>query len=165
MTDDHQHPDDHDHDHEGSHSHGVTADANMRYVLIALGLIALFMIGEVVAAILAGSLVLFADAGHMLTDVGALGISAWAIRLAARPASGSWTYGLKRAEILSAAANGVALVAIALLIGMEAIMRLISPQHVEGGVILVVAIIGAVVNLWQRPIARASTSEVPMPTL
>jgi cobalt-zinc-cadmium efflux system protein len=147
MTDDHQHPDDHDHDHEGSHSHGVTADANMRYVLIALGLIALFMIGEVVAAILAGSLVLFADAGHMLTDVGALGISAWAIRLAARPASGSWTYGLKRAEILSAAANGVALVAIALLIGMEAIMRLISPQHVEGGVILVVAIIGAVVNL------------------
>jgi cobalt-zinc-cadmium efflux system protein len=149
MSDDHRsadHADHEDHKHSG-HSHGIAADANMRYVLIALGLIAAFMIGEVIAAFIAGSLVLFADAGHMLTDVGALGISAWAIRLAARPASGSWTYGLKRAEILSAAANGVALVAIALLIGVEAIMRFISPQHVEGGVILVVAIIGAVVNL------------------
>lgn len=119
----------------------------MRYVLTALALIALFMVGEVAAAFLAGSMVLFADAGHMLTDVGALGASAWAIRLASRPASGSWTYGLKRAEILSAAANGVALAAIALLIAVEAVIRLISPQPVEGGVILLAAAIGALVNL------------------
>lgn len=130
-----------------NHSHSVTADSNMRYVLIALVLIALFMVGEVVAAFLSGSLVLFADAGHMLTDVGALGISAWAIHLSARPASGPWTYGWKRADILSAAANGVALAAIAVLIGVEAILRLLSPQRVEGGVVLVVAIIGALVNL------------------
>jgi len=142
-------PDDHDGtDHEShGHSHGVVPDANMRYVLIALGLIATFMVGEVAAAILSGSLVLFADAGHMLTDVAALGVSAWAIRLAARPAQGSWTYGFKRAEILSAAANGVALVAIGLLIGVEAVKRLASPGHVTGGVVLVVAIVGAVVNV------------------
>lgn len=137
-----------DYGHGGhDHSHGVAGDANMRYVLIALGLIAMFMIGEVVAAFVARSLVLFADAGHMLTDVAALGISAWAIHLAARPASGSWTYGLKRAEVLSAAANGVALVAIGLLIGVESIMRLITPRHVEGGVVLVVAVIGVVINV------------------
>lgn len=146
MSDDQRSTNHDDHESHG-HSHGIASDANMRYVLIALGLIGAFMIGEIVAAILAGSLVLFADAGHMLTDVGALGVSAWAIRLAARPARGSWTYGLKRAEILSAAANGVALAAIGLLIGVEAILRLMSPQHVTGGVVLVVALIGAVVNV------------------
>ncbi len=132
--------------HEG-HGHGVAVDADMRYVVTALCLISAFMIGEVIAAIVSGSLVLFADAGHMLTDVGALGLSAWAIHLAARPASGTWTYGLKRVEILSAAANGVALVLIGLAIGVDAVLRLTSPHPVKGGVILIVAVIGAVVNI------------------
>ncbi|HUX03736.1 MAG TPA: cation diffusion facilitator family transporter [Acidimicrobiales bacterium] len=130
-----------------SHGHGVAAGADMRYVLIALGLIGTFMIGEIVAALVSGSLVLFADAGHMLTDVGALGLSAWAIHLAARPASRKWTYGLKRVEILSAAANGVALVLIGLTIGIEAVARLISPHDVGGGFILIVAVVGMAVNL------------------
>ena len=115
--------------------------------MVALGLILTFLVGEVVAAIIGRSLVLFADAGHMLTDVAALGMSAWAIRLAKRPAQGRWTFGLQRAEIVSAAVNGVTLVAIALLIGVEAIQRLISPEHVKGGVVLTVAIIGAVINV------------------
>lgn len=127
--------------------HGVEVGADMRFVIIALGLISAFLVGEVVAALVSGSLVLFADAGHMLTDVGALGLSAWTMHLAARPASGTWTYGLKRVEILSAAANGVALALIGVVIGVEAVLRLTSPHPVKGGVILTVAVIGAVVNV------------------
>jgi cobalt-zinc-cadmium efflux system protein len=119
----------------------------MRYVLVSLVLISAFLVGEVVAAVLGHSLVLFADAGHMSTDVAALALSAWAIRLARRPAHGPWTFGLQRAEILSAAANGVALVAISLLIAFDAIERLIHPHRVHGGLVLVVAGVGALVNL------------------
>lgn len=130
-----------------AHSQGPTPESDVRLLLLALGLIVIFLIVEVVAAILGKSLALFADAGHMLTDVGALGMSAWAIRLSKRPAEGRWTFGLKRAEILSAAVNGVTLVAIAVLIAVEAIQRLVTPQHVDGGVVLTVALVGAGVNL------------------
>jgi cobalt-zinc-cadmium efflux system protein len=129
------------------HPHATSAESDYRLVLIALILISAFLIFEVVAAVFGRSLVLFADAGHMLTDVGALILSAWAIRLAKRPAGGRWTFGLQRAGILSAAINGVALVGISLLIGVEAIQRLITPHHVHGGLVLGVAIIGAVVNV------------------
>lgn len=131
----------------GAHAHGAAADADMRYLLVTLGLIGAFMVGELVAATVGGSLALFADAGHMLTDVGALGASVWAARLAARPAGGVWTYGLKRAEILSAAVNGVSLVAIGLLITVEAIRRLITSSPVTGGLVLAVALVGVAVNL------------------
>jgi cobalt-zinc-cadmium efflux system protein len=130
-----------------THSHGATPESDVRLLLIALGLIVVFLVVEVVAAILGKSLALFADAGHMVTDVGALGMSAWAIRLSKRPAEGRWTFGLKRAEILSAAVNGVTLVAIAVLIAVEAIQRLVTPQHANGDVVLFVALIGAGVNL------------------
>lgn len=71
----------------------------MRYLGIALALIVGFMLLEVIVAVTSGSLVLLADAGHMLSDAGAIGASLWAIRLAARPAHGVWTFGFKRAEI------------------------------------------------------------------
>lgn len=129
------------------HSHTVATNDDSRFLLIALVLIGAFLIGEVAAAIVGSSLVLFADAGHMLVDAAALAMSAWAIRLANKPARGRWTYGLKRAEILSGAANGVTLVAIAFLIGVEAIQRLVSPHHVRGGLVLAVALIGAFVNV------------------
>ncbi len=125
----------------------MSTNTDIRYVLVALSLILAFLVGEVAAAIVGHSLVLFADAGHMLTDVAALGMSVWAIRLARKPAQGRWTFGFQRAEIVSAAVNGVTLVAIALLIGVEAIQRLISPQHVNGGLLLIVAIVGAVINV------------------
>lgn len=130
-----------------SHTHATGSDGDVRYVLGALVLIFLFLVVEVVTAVLGTSLALFADAGHMLTDVSALAMSAWALRLAKRPAQGRWTFGLKRAEILSAAANGVTLVAVALLIAVEAIQRLITPHHVAGKLVLVVAIVGAIVNV------------------
>jgi cobalt-zinc-cadmium efflux system protein len=105
------------------------------------------MAGEVVAALLSGSLALLADAGHMLTDAAALGLGLWASRLAARPAGGIWTYGLKRAEILSAAVNGILLVAAAAAVSVEAVRRLLIHTVVDGGVVLGVALAGAAVNV------------------
>jgi cobalt-zinc-cadmium efflux system protein len=104
------------------------------------------MAGEVVAGILAHSLVLLSDAAHMLTDAGAIGLSLIALALAARPAGGNLTYGLKRAEILSALANGATLVVLAGLIVYSAIHRLVTPPAVGGWAVLAVALAGIVVN-------------------
>ena len=141
-------PDGHGHAHAHAHGHlhgGRGADVSR--LRGALVLIAAFMVGEVVAGALSGSLALLADAGHMLTDVGALAASLWAARLAARPAAGIWTYGLQRAEILSAAVNGVTLVAVGLLVAVEAVTRLVRPPAVDGTVVTAVALAGAVVNV------------------
>jgi cobalt-zinc-cadmium efflux system protein len=102
---------------------------------------------EVGAAIFANSLALLADAGHMLVDVGALALSLLAIRLSARPETGSHTYGLKRAEILAAAANGLALIVVSALVTYDAVVRLVHPGSVRGGVLIVVASVGVVVNM------------------
>ncbi len=97
------------------------------------------MVFEVVAAVLAGSLALLADAGHMLTDAGALAGALWATHLAARPATDRYSFGWKRAEILSAAVNGVTLLVVAVLVAFDAIRRLIVPPHVHGLALVVVA--------------------------
>src|SRR5215212_2237085 len=91
----------HSHSHEG-HSHGVSSDADRRYLAIALALLVGFMLVEVVVGFIASSLALISDAGHMLTDAGAIALALVTMRLAARPARGAMTFGLKRAEILSA---------------------------------------------------------------
>ena len=134
------------------HAHPVADDANRRRLGLALGLILSFMVAEVTAGILAHSLALLSDAAHMLTDAGAIGLSLLALWLAARPPSGSMTYGLRRAEILSAQANGALLLVLGGLIVYEAIHRLVSPPDVQGWTVLIVAIAGIVVNLvatWQ----------------
>ncbi len=137
------------------------ATADVRFLVVALGLVATFMVGEVVAAVASGSLALLADAGHMLTDVGALGASIWAARLAAKPPGGAWTFGLKRAEILSAAGNGAMLVAVAVAITIEAIVRLTHPPRVEGSVVLAVAMAGALVNVVATTVlARANRTSL-----
>ena len=143
------------------HSHSVSADADSRKLTIALALILGFMLLEVVAGIAGDSLALLSDAGHMLTDAAAIGFSLVAIRLAARPAKGVMTYGLKRVEILSAQVNGVTLLVLALVISFEAVRRLIDPPDVEGGLVLVVAIVGVGVNLaaiWT--LARANRTSL-----
>ena len=146
-----EHEDDHAHSHAGhshaGHSHGVTEDTNKRRLTFALGLIVAFMCGEVIAGILANSLALLSDAGHMLTDAGAIGLSLFALHLAARPAGGNETYGLKRAEILSAQVNGATLLVLGVLIVYEAIRRLVSPPAVGGWTVLIVALVGIVVNV------------------
>lgn len=134
------------HDHAG-HTHGASADADRGKLAIALALILAFMAAEVVTGILANSLALLSDAAHMLTDAAAIGFSLVAIDLARRPAGGQMTFGLKRAEILSAQANGITLLVLAAIIAIEAVRRLISPPEVDGTLILIVALAGIVVNL------------------
>ncbi len=89
----------HDSGSHSGHSHGVSKDADRRFLTIALAQIVGFMVVEVVVGALAGSLALIADAGHMLTDAAATGLALVAMRLAARPAKGAFTYGLKGVEI------------------------------------------------------------------
>jgi cobalt-zinc-cadmium efflux system protein len=132
--------------HEG-HDHGMSATADRRYLAIALVLILLYMTGEVIVGIFAHSLALFADAGHMLTDAGALAGAMWAIQLARRPSTPTWSYGLKRAEILAAAANGVTLLVVAMVLLGVVIQRLLRPTTVQGLPMLIVACVGVVVNL------------------
>ncbi|MGO9487845.1 MAG: cation diffusion facilitator family transporter [Solirubrobacteraceae bacterium] len=132
------------------HDHGahVSAAASDRSRLrLALCLIVALMAGEVVAGVVANSLALLSDAGHMLTDAGAIGFSLVALRLAARPARGALTFGFRRLEILSAQANGVTLLVVAAFIVYGAIHRLVDPPHVRAGLVLAVALAGAAVNV------------------
>jgi cobalt-zinc-cadmium efflux system protein len=140
-----------------NHSHGASADADRGKLRLALALIVGFMAAEVVAGIAANSLALLSDAAHMLTDAAAIALSLLALRLAARPPGGSMTFGLKRAEILSAQVNGITLLVLAALIAYEGVRRLIDPPGVEGAIVLVVALAGVVVNLAATAIlARAN---------
>jgi cobalt-zinc-cadmium efflux system protein len=135
----HQHPGAHRGD-EHAHGHDVTANADSRYIAVALGLIAGFLVFEVTMAFTGHSLALLADAGHMLTDAGALAASLLAIRLARRPASGVWTFGLTRAEVLSAQANGITLLVVSALVAFEAITRLVHPVAVTGGSVVAASV-------------------------
>jgi cobalt-zinc-cadmium efflux system protein len=130
----------HDHFHHGR-------EADQSALKTALALILAFMVAEVAVGVLASSLALLSDAAHMLTDAAALAISLAAARLATRPPKGAMTYGLGRVEILSAQANGVTLVVLGAVIVYEAIARLASPPDVRGGLVLIVALVGIVVNL------------------
>lgn len=140
-------PHTHNHDHHHDHSHAVSPDADKKYLTLALLLLLGFMAAEVVVGILAKSLALISDAGHMFTDVGAIGMALVAMRLAKRPAGGSYTFGLKRVEILSAQANGLTLLLLSVWFIIEAIRRLLDPPVVEGLLVTVVAVIGIGVNL------------------
>jgi cobalt-zinc-cadmium efflux system protein len=138
------------------HVHGPGPGSDRRRLAIGLALLLAFMGAEVVAGVVGRSLALLSDAGHMLTDAGALALSLVVAGLASRPPRGGLTYGLKRAEILSGLVNGVTLVAIASLILYEAVRRLISPPQVDARLVLGVALAGVAVNLavtWQ--LARA----------
>ncbi len=131
--------------HGHGHAHPVTDDR--RRIAVALALIVGFMAAEVVAGIVANSLALLSDAGHMLTDAGALALSLFAANLARRPAGGAFTFGLRRSEVLSAQVNGITLLVISALVLYGAIRRLADPPEVEGGLVLGVALAGIVVNL------------------
>src|SRR3954463_13187018 len=113
--------------HRHAHGHVHASDADAKRLGAAFALIVAFMLAEVVAGIVGHSLALLSDSGHMLTDAVALGLALAALRLAERPPTGSFTYGMKRAEILSAQVNGVSLLLLGILIVYEGIRRLISP--------------------------------------
>ncbi|MFI9504391.1 cation diffusion facilitator family transporter [Nocardia sp. NPDC052566] len=156
----------HDHEHghgHGGHSHGVSGDADRRWLTLALALIAGFMTVEVVIGLVANSLALLSDAAHMLTDAASIVLALTAIRIAARPARGKYTFGFKRAEILSAQANGITLLVLAGWLAYEAIRRLISPPEVTGGLVVVTALVGIAVNVaaaWAISKANRSSLNV-----
>ncbi|MFE6920905.1 cation diffusion facilitator family transporter [Nocardia sp. NPDC057663] len=133
--------------HGHDHGHGVSADSDKRWLAGALAVIVTFLIGEVIVGVVADSLALISDAAHMTTDAASIALALVAIRLAARPATGRMTFGWKRVEILSAQANGLTLLLLALWLGYEAIRRLFEPPEVHGTLVLVTALIGIVVNV------------------
>jgi cobalt-zinc-cadmium efflux system protein len=132
--------------HGHSHGHGAAA-VRTRRLGVVLGLTAVYMVAEAVGGLLTNSLALLSDAGHMLTDVAAIALSMAAIWFGSRPAPAAKTFGYHRIEILAAFANGVTLVAIALIIIYEAYERLMAPPAVEIGSMMAVAAGGLAVNL------------------
>jgi cobalt-zinc-cadmium efflux system protein len=136
----------------GGHAHGHVpqqpgAEHDPRWLGAALGVILCFMTAEVIAGILAHSLALISDAGHMLTDAASLGVALVAARLVRRPAAGAYTYGYTRVDALSAQANGITLVLLACWFTVSAVRRLMHPPAVAGGPVLTVALVGVAVNL------------------
>jgi cobalt-zinc-cadmium efflux system protein len=145
-----------------AHTHRSLPTAGSRHrkrLTLALVLAGVYMLAEVAGGLLANSLALLADAGHMLTDVAALGLSLFAIWAAQRPATPKRTYGYHRMEILAALANGATLVAMAALIFAEAYRRWSNPPEVKGGLMLAVACGGLAVNLASLWILRGGRKE------
>ncbi len=130
-----------------AHGHDHARSASRRALGIALALTASYTVVEVVGGILTGSLALLADAVHMLSDNVALGVALFAVWLATRPATPERTYGYKRAEVLAALANGVALVALAIWIFVAAFQRFDDPPEILGGWMLAIALVGVGVNV------------------
>ena len=152
---DHGGHDDHDdhsgHDHHG-HAHDHAAElreASRRSLVIALVLIGGFMVVEVIGGIMSGSLALLADAGHMLTDAASIALALVAVWVAGRPESIERTFGYQRTEVLAAAFNALSLWAIAGWIVWEAVERFVNHHevHIEGGLMLIVGVIGLLVNI------------------
>ncbi|HEU4829387.1 MAG TPA: cation diffusion facilitator family transporter [Gemmatimonadales bacterium] len=125
-------------------------------LLLVLVLTAIFMLVEAIGGWISGSLALLADAGHMLTDVGAIGLSLVSAIIGSRPADQFKTYGYRRWEILAALVNGAALFGIAAWVVVEAIRRLGDPVPVRAGILLGIAAVGLVVNLIALRILHAS---------
>ena len=147
--------------HGHHHHHTVSSEADRGPLLVALVLIGGLMLAEVVAGLIAGSVALLTDAGHMLTDAGAIVLGLAALRLAARPPGGAMTYGLKRVEPLSAAVNGAVLGVLAIVFTIEAISRLVNPRDVDAALVLVVALVAIPVNaIAVRALSRANRESV-----
>ena len=133
--------------HDHGHGHSAAHANNERRVGLAALLTGSFMLAEVAGGIVAGSLALLADAGHMLTDFAALALAWFGFRLSRRPADWKRTYGFDRFQVLVAFANGLTLFAIAAWIVFEGITRLMTTPEVSGGIMVVIAVLGLVVNV------------------
>ncbi len=142
------------------HSHGASGGtARRRRLAIVLALSSVVLLVEIIGAIITGSLALFADAGHMLTDVGGLALAVWATVLVDRPASIRRTFGLKRAEVLAATAQAAILLAVGVFVLVEGVRRLVNPPEISGGSLLFFGIVGLVANLIGLAILRGTQAE------
>jgi cobalt-zinc-cadmium efflux system protein len=137
----------HNHSHGHSHGHGHSHTNNKKALFWSFLLIAAFMIVEVIGGIITNSLALLSDAGHMLSDAAALGLSLFAMKLGERKATHSKTYGFKRFEIIAAALNGLTLIVISIYIFIEAYHRLTDPPEVQSLGMLTISVIGLLVNM------------------
>jgi len=154
----------HGHQHDGAHEHhGIghshIGDASVSGLRIALAITAVFLVVEVVAGFLANSIALLADAGHMLTDVAALGLALFVAWFSKQPGSPQKTYGYLRWEILAAFVNGGTLLLISTWILFEAVMRLRAPEPVGSGLMLLVAIAGLAANIVAARVLAGSSKE------
>ena len=130
-----------------SHNHHGSKRRSFKRLSMTLGLVALYMVAEVVGGLFTNSLALLADAGHMLSDASSLALALFALWIAQKPRSPERTFGYHRTEILAALANGITLVAIAIFIVVEAWHRFQSPEEVDGRTMMWIAVGGLVVNL------------------
>src|SRR3954463_10079417 len=132
----------HDHDHD----HGPPRGGEQRRLLLALGVAVVAMVAEGLGGFMANSLALLSDAGHMLADAAAIGLSLFALRIGTRPADAKRTYGYYRLEILAALVNGALLLLIAAGIAIEAWQRLRHPEPVQVRTVIVLACFGIALN-------------------
>jgi cobalt-zinc-cadmium efflux system protein len=133
---------------DSEHSHEVTATgAHRNRLIVVLVITSVVLIAEVVGGLIAGSLALLADAGHMLTDSTGLILALIAASLATRAATARRTFGLQRAEVLAALGNALLLVGVAVWVLIQAVDRLRNPAEIDGGLMLVVAVVGVLANL------------------
>jgi len=137
----------HSHHHGHSHSHVGAQSANQTRLAWTLALTLIYLVAEIIGGYLADSLSLLADAGHMFSDAAALGLSLFATWIARRPPTPSHSYGFHRAEILAALANGATLIAISIVIFIEAFHRLRAPEEVKGPLMMGIAAGGLGINL------------------
>jgi cobalt-zinc-cadmium efflux system protein len=135
------------------------ATRNQRRLLIALALTATYMVAQFIGGLLTGSLALLADAGHMLSDVFALAMSAAAIQIARLPPTPQQTYGYQRTEILAALGHGILLVCVSVYIFVEAIDRARAPVEIRGALMLAIAVGGLAINIASLWILRAGKRE------
>jgi cobalt-zinc-cadmium efflux system protein len=129
-------------DEMGSHHHHHSSGLNAALILTAI-----FAVVELIGGIISGSLALMADAGHMFSDVAALGIASAAVYIAKRPAHQGMTYGYGRAKILAAQINGLTLCFLAGWIAWEAVGRINAPPEVNGSIMFAIALLGLAINL------------------
>jgi cobalt-zinc-cadmium efflux system protein len=136
----------HTHTHNHAHHHSEKRDGK-KSLLLAIAITGCWFLIELTGGLYSNSLALLADAAHMLTDLAALGLSLFALKISSRPATKEKTYGYLRAEILAALANGIFLILIALYIFYESYQRLWAPPEVKSVPMLVIAVTGLLANL------------------
>ncbi|MBA2688880.1 MAG: cation transporter [Gemmatimonadaceae bacterium] len=147
------------HDHHHGHSHGHDSSGSIKRLRLSLLLTATLLAAEVVGGLLSNSVALLADAGHMLTDVGALGLSLFVAWFAQHASTPQKTYGYLRWEILAAFLNGAMLLLISVWIMWESVFRLRNPEPIEGGLMLWIALAGLVVNMVSARILHGAATE------
>ena len=161
-TDSTYHNSGHGHQHNDGHGHGLghshASDASVPALRLTLVLTAILMVVEVIGGIASNSIALLADAGHMFTDVAAVGLALFVAWFSKQPGTPEKTYGFLRWEILAALINGSTLLLISAWILFEAVTRFRVPQPVEGGLMLAVATAGLIVNVIAAKILAASSS-------